>query len=141
MVHQKKQGYSEAQYHIFQTNILIKAIWITRFVQCISWVICIFNLDKFEIYLKFFRIERFRWLDLLFYIHNILNLYLKQSTSDKANPIKPCKTGNSRSNFQKPGTFGNLKILSFQNHYFLLDQLIFGDFMAILEKETVIFWV
>lgn len=57
----------------------------------------------------------------------------------KANLIKPCKTGKGGSNFQKPGTFGNLKVLPFQNHHFLLDQMVFGDFMAILAKETVIF--
>ena len=61
------------------------------------------------------------------------------SWATKANLIKPCKTGKGGSNFQKPGTFGNIKVLPFQNHYFLFDQMIFGDFMAILAKETVIF--
>ena len=57
----------------------------------------------------------------------------------KANLIKPCKTGKGGSNFQKPDTFGNLKVLSFQNRYSLLDPRVFGDFKAILAKETVIF--
>ena len=57
----------------------------------------------------------------------------------KANLIKPCKTGKGGSNIQKPGTFGNLKVLPFQKCHFLLDQMVFGDFMAILAKETVIF--
>ena len=69
-----------------------------------------------------------------------LNSYTFQTIkSAKANLIKPCKTGKGGSNFQKPGTFGNLKVLSFQNHHFLLDQMVFGDFMAILAKESVIF--
>ena len=57
----------------------------------------------------------------------------------KAHPIKLCKTGNIRSNFQKLGTFGNLKVLPFQNHHFLLDQAIYVDFILILVKETMIF--
>ena len=59
--------------------------------------------------------------------------------SYKAHPIKLCKTGNIRSNFQKLGTFGNLKVLPFQNHHFLLDQTIYVDFILILVKETMIF--
>ena len=59
--------------------------------------------------------------------------------SIKANLIKPCKTGKGGSNFQKPGNFGNLKVLPVQNRHFLLDQMVFGDFMVIFAKETVIF--
>ena len=54
---------------------------------------------------------------------------------NKAHPIKLCKTGNIRSNFQKLGIFGNLKVLPFQNRHFLLDQMIFGDFISILAKN------
>ena len=57
----------------------------------------------------------------------------------KAHPIKLCKTGNIRSNLQKLGTFGNLKVLPFQNHHFLLDQAIYVDFILILAKESVFF--
>ena len=45
------------------------------------------------------------------------------------------KTGNSRSNLQKLGTFGNLKVLPFQNRHRLLHKVIFGDFISILAKK------
>ena len=43
----------------------------------------------------------------------ILNILLLP----KAHPIKLCKTGNIRSNFKKLVTFGNLKVLPFQNSH------------------------
>ena len=49
------------------------------------------------------------------------------------------KTDHSCSNFSKLGIFGNLKVLPFQNHHFLLDQAIYVDFILILVKETMIF--
>ena len=57
----------------------------------------------------------------------------------KAHPIKLCKTGNIRSNFKKLVTFGNLKVLPFQNSHQLLDQAIFVDFISILARKTMIF--
>ena len=59
--------------------------------------------------------------------------------SNKGIAMDLSKTGNSRSNLQKLGTFGNLKVLPFQNHHFLLDQAIYVDFILILVKETMIF--
>ena len=59
--------------------------------------------------------------------------------SYKAHPIKLCKTGIIRSNFQKLGTFGYLTVLAFQNSHLLLHQAIFGDFISVLVRKTMIF--
>ena len=61
-----------------------------------------------------------------------------EAAERKAHPIKLCKTGNIRSIFQKLGTFGNFKVLAFQNSHLLLDQAIFGDFISILARKTMI---
>ena len=74
----------------------------------------------------------------LILLHRMQKL-IRGTHRSKANLIKPCKTGKGGSNLQKPGTFGNLKVLPFQNRHILLDQMVFGDFMVILAKETVIF--
>ena len=57
----------------------------------------------------------------------------------KAHPIKLCKISIIQTNFHKLGTFGNLKVLAFQNSHLLLDPAIFSDFISSLARKTMIF--